>query len=181
MSKRLILFLMVVVAIYFIADSPKAQDAPISGVVAGGAWTWNDFKDAGGGVQLGTQVQIDQERGLSIRTLYTQFDVGEVGPAKVIKTSVLSAYDFGKKWSFYFEIGGNFYMNTDSGDDGDFFGGFGASRRIYTADPKTWIVPGSVDLFGEVSFCPSDGVPTGDYVQLLLGLKFTKPFGKKVK
>lgn len=154
----------------------KAEDrAPFYGVVAGTVIGSNNFQDVSGGLQVGTSVSIDSDKGLMLRTLYTKAHWGKVDFQSVRFAPLLSWYA-GKRWEFYVLLGGDAWQAE--GESGtDYFVGFGTSRRIYTGETSGYAVPFVVDAFVDYT-SDNTGSVYENVGQLTFGLQFSKPVKK---
>jgi hypothetical protein len=164
--------LILVFAILGLAVVTQAQTSPsLYGVTSGSAVTNADFSQWKGGIQLGTSVPLDGDKGLMLRTLYTKAEFGE-GDIETIRISPLLKWYAGKRWEFYVVLGGDAPLTDES--VGSYFVGLGATRRIYTGGTTDWAVPFTVDGF--IDFTTADPNGSGSNInQVNVGFQFSKP------
>jgi hypothetical protein len=174
MKKLLILFVFIVWVMSPIVVSAQER-APFYGVMAGSMIGVNDFAETSGGVQIGTVVSLDTDKGLLLRTLYTKAQWGDMDFQSVSVAPMLTWYA-GKKWDFYVVFGREMWQAEDE-SGGDTFAGFGTSRRIYTGTSEDYVVPFTVDAF--IDFVSDDMGPYGNANQITLGFQFSKPIKSK--
>jgi hypothetical protein len=164
--------LVIISAILCMSAVAAAQSTPsLYGVISGTGVTNHDFSAWQGGLQLGTAVPLDSDKGLILRTLYTKASFGD-GNLESIRISPLLKWYAGKKWDLYVVLGGDAALNDET--TGDYFVGVGMSRRIYTGDLTNWAIPFTVDGF--VDFTTADPNGEGSNInQINLGFAFSKP------
>lgn len=172
--KRFALALIILLALP-ISATFAIERAPFYGVIAGSMVGVNDFATTSGGLQIGTMVSIDDGKGLSLRTLYTKAKWGDLDFEAYRFAPMLSWYA-GKNWDFYVLLGGTAYQ-IEGETGGDYFVGFGTSRRLYTAKGDEWAVPFTVDGFLDFTTDDMGGV-YDNVAQITLGIQFSKPIKK---
>lgn len=164
------------VAVFMVAPAIAQEPTPgFAGVISGSALAADNFSSWGGGIQIGTEFSLDADKWLSIRTLYTQWNVGSPGLEAIQATGLLNWY-VGNRWAFYALMGADAWMDGEQSGT-DLLIGFGMNRQVYRAGGDEWAVPFTVDVFGEMVFSDVDN-PTGNFVQLNFGTKFTRPVRK---
>lgn len=158
------------------ASAQQVEEGPLVGVLMASGWIEDDFsgKTWGGGLKLGLQTKIDSDRGLWFRSVYTRVPFGPSKNVEALSTSILSEWYAGKNFSVYVDLGLENYVEGDlTGTDG--FAGFGLSKILWTGKGEDWIFPPIARLFGELVLTDADAQITGNFVQVNIGLTFSKP------
>lgn len=174
--KNLFIFLLVSVC----AVGAMAQDAPkqltstgTSAFIMATGWSEKPFTSFEGGVRAGITLPLDSEKGLFLRTAYQSLSLTDGDAIQSIEVMPLLSWYVGTKWEFYLTGGLTGYVGGEnSGIDGT--GGFGVARRLWTQTQGTFVIPASIDVFGEVSFTDAGGQPSGGLAQLSIGIKINK-------
>ena len=170
-------FLILAILLILLIPVGQLLAEPICFVWSGGVWTDSKLNDAGGGFLSGIKANLDESRGLSIRTLYHQFNFGHE-PAKSIATSALLEFSLGKKYDIYFLVGPEFNMSGASGTN--FIGGAGMHKPVWTgAVTKSTLNPWSFGVFLETNYADNDFAGTDGYFKIFGGLTFTPENAKK--
>lgn len=173
--KRLIFLAMLLILLVPVG---QLMAEPVSFVWSGGVWTDAKLNEAGGGFLSGIKANVDEGKGLSIRTLYHQFNFGH-DPAKSIATTALLEYSLGKRYEIYFLVGPEFNMSGAEGTN--FIGGAGFSKPIWTGEvikDKT-LNPWTFGVFLEINYADNDFVGGDGYFKVFGGLTFTPDNSKK--
>ena len=98
----------ILLTLLLLAGGAVAQErAPFYGVVAGSMVGANSFNKVSGGLQIGTCVSIDGDKGLMLRTLYTKAQWGDLDFEAYRFAPMLTWYA-GNKWEFYVLLGGGY-------------------------------------------------------------------------
>lgn len=157
----------------------QTEQGPLVGVIMGSGWI-NDHLDGdswGGGFKTGLQTQLDAERGLWLRTVYTRVPFGPSQEVQSVTISAISEWWMGKKWGIFANLGAEAYVDGDlKGLDG--FAGFGISRTVWTGEGDQYLFLPQARLFGEVVFVDADQEAVSNFIQLNIGLTFSKPVKK---
>ena len=162
-----------VVAMVLLAASLSAQtiqENPMSGYIMFSGWSGDKFASANGGVKIGTQISIDRDRKLFLRTEFSSLTF-KSDPIQSINVMPTMTWFVGKKWSLYACGGITGYVDGDNSGL-DAMGGFGLSRRMWTDKNGGLPVPASIDLFGELLLTQSRDQASGGMAQLNVGIKF---------
>lgn len=174
--KKLILLGLLLCAIGVQAQEPpqQLQSSGTSAFVMASGWSQQPFESFEGGIRAGLILPLDKEKGLSLRTAYQSLNIVGGDNIQSIEIMPLLTWYIGTKWEFYLTGGLTGYVGGDnSGFDGT--GGFGVARRIWTQPQGgAFLIPASLDLFGEVSFTDAGGQPSGGLAQLSVGIRFNK-------
>lgn len=132
-------------------------------------------EEINGGFKIGGQFLLDKDRGLWLRTIYSEWNMKPIDGIQSLQTCALIEWYLGKLWSFYGMAGAESYLSGEN-TGSDLFVGFGASRRVWTAEfigPASSI-PAHADVFAEMSFTDADGEATGNFLQVNVGVAFGK-------
>lgn len=138
-------------------------------------WGVNNFKEVGAGLNVGFITSIDKDRGIFLRVGYSSlnFGVDRGGLTQSVQAMPGLTWYVGKKWVVWVS-GGLAGYTTGENSGADALGGIGFSRRIWTSDDATKLVPANLDLFAEVLFTDGGGQPTGSFGQINFGIKLGK-------
>lgn len=169
--KRLLLTLLVLTMLP-ISVTFAQTEGNMAGLLYGSVWTEDNFDNTHGGLKLGMQTAIDQEKGVWLRVVYSQYNF-DPEPIQTLGISGIFQWYAGKKVNFWFVTGTEAYMDGVN-DGADLFTGLGFSRSIWTVNNSDWAIAPKVSMFGEVTFTDAGGQSTGNFVQFNLGLSFNR-------
>jgi len=165
--KRLLTLTMVLA----IAGAVTAQEAgTLKGVACLSGWTFDKGKTYDAGFKVGGEVLLQDSKGLSVRTLYTKYELTDVDK-QAIEVSTLMKWYAGKRWTFYTNGGAEFILSGVEDDVVPIYG-FGASRIIWTEKDFAGTIPASCSIFGELFL--GDGTDITSHAQVNIGLTFTR-------
>jgi len=165
--------LMAIIAVSPASAQEQPESSPFCLVLGGSATGYQGGDRFGGSFNAGFEVSIDDDIGLSLRTLYKKFGLGETVLESQRITALWYWYRPGN-WAFYLTAGGDVW--TDGPENNvDALGGVGAWATIYRAKGDQWLIPFKIDVFADVttSDLSTDGV--GTLIDIHVGLRFTKP------
>jgi hypothetical protein len=166
MKQFLILSLLLIAAV----TATPSQAEGLVGCLFGTVQTFDDFKHTDGGARLGFITPFDADRGMYLRVVAGRVDIGEGTDMKTIQPTVMMKWYLGKKYDFWWTIGGDVYVDGPN-TGADAMTGFGASRAIKTFTNGTGD-EAQLSGFLEVSITEAGGSETGSYAQLNLGITF---------
>ncbi len=146
------------------------QEGDFAGVLFGTVWTDDGFENAHVGLKIGAQTVLDHDKGLWLRTIYTQYNF-DPEPLRTLQTAAMLDWYVGKKWKVWFLTGVDSYLAGEN-TGADLFGGFGLSRRMATFQNVDRSIPANVDMFAELSFTDADEQRTGNFMQVNIGVVF---------
>jgi len=146
------------------------QEGDFAGVLFGTVWTDDGFDNTRGGVKFGAQTVLDHDKGLWLRTIYSQYNF-DPEPMRTLQTAAMLDWYVGKRWKAWFLTGVDSYLAGDN-SGADLFGGFGLSRRMLTFNNVDRVIPANLDLFAEFSFTDADEQQTGNFMQVNIGVVF---------
>ena len=167
-----ILLIALILPVSCILKAEELKQSPTQAVFMGSGWNDNSFSESMDfGLKAGLQTALDEDKGIWIRVLYSQWQLRPSQTTQAFTTSILTDWYVGKKWTYYMDFGGESYVDGPLTGT-DLFAGMGVTRRIWTDSRPGYDIPAHVDLFGEIKFADGSGQVTGSYVQLNVGVKF---------
>ena len=171
MKKSLILllvFLLIPITVIFGSEGSKTNL-----VLLGSIGTQDSFANVDGGIKLGMDYKIDDEKDIFVRTLYSQFKFGhDKTKVKSLQTALYTNYFIGKRWTLTLMIGMENYTSGEfNGSDG--FVGLGGKRILWTFNSYAMNVPATLSFIGEITFIDLEEESiTNNAMQINLGLTF---------
>ena len=136
--------------------------AQLTGCAYASMQTNDKFKTNDFGGRLGFIVPVDSSRGMYMRTVFGQIDIGQDSTITTIQPTMLMKWYLGRSWDLWWTVGADVYTGGPNGGL-DMASGLGVSRKI--SDKLT--------IWSEVSMTDAGGTYTGSYAQINLGLAFT--------
>lgn len=165
MKRLLILFALALSAWAIGAGDSNAQ-TNLTGCAFATVQTFDNFKHTDAGGRVGFVVPLDEGRGLYLRAVGTQVDLGDQ-TMSTFQPVVMLRWYVGKNWDIWWTAGKDFYISgPDKGSDA--LTGFGLSRRIVTF--KGAETPAVMHGFVEISATDASGAATGSYAQINIGI-----------
>lgn len=173
------LLLLLIVPVSF----AQKKSSPIQAVLIGSAQTDADMQEEiNGGFKIGGQFLLDKDRGLWLRTIYSDWNMKPIEGIQSLQSAALIEWYVGKMWSLYGMAGAESYLSGENTGT-DLLLGFGMTRRVWTSKAEGFgpltDIPAHIDMFGEISFTDADGQATGNFIQVNVGVAFGKAMLKR--
>ena len=115
----LVLIIFAILPAMSFATDKDLVEGNLSILLMGSVWTGDKFETVEGGIKIGSQYRISEEKGMWFRTIFSQWNIGGAEDesdrqVQAISTSVLMDFFLGKKWKFYVDVGAQNYVSGEN-------------------------------------------------------------------